>query len=175
MKKALILLTTLAFGASAYAGPQPDFDTSLVPAPVTSSCFNGSELQLDGFGVAAFLDDSTEWGGGVGINYFMTPYFGLGGDIYWAKISSSLEHNISGSAILRLPLEDFCAAIYAFGGGGFHSDSSNAGTIHVGLGYEWRPLGPEGFGLFTDVRYTWVDSHEIEDAAQLRFGVRAIF
>ena len=174
MKKLFTLLTALTFGASAYAGP--DYSPTLVPAPTTQSCFNGSELQLDGFAVASFLDASTEWGGGAGINYFTTPYFGLGGDIYWAKIGDSLEHNLSASAILRLPLEDFCSAIYGFGGGGLHTDNENIGTIHVGVGFEWRPVGPDGIGLFTDLRYTWADEDKgVEDAPHLRVGVRAIF
>ena len=174
MKKALTFLTALFLGTSAYAGP--DYQPTLVPAPSTTSCFGGSELQLDGFGVASFLDDSSEWGGGTGINYFTTPYFGLGADIYWTKIGDSLEHNLSASAILRLPMEDFCSALYTFGGGGLHTDNENVGTVHIGAGFEWRPIGPDSIGLFTDIRYTWADEDKgIEDAAQLRIGVRAIF
>ena len=176
MKKTLSLVASLlVLGSTAEAGVPPQ-RLSLVPAPTTASCFNSTELQLDGFAVANFTDNKAHYGGGVGLNYYFTPFFGLGGDIYWSKISGSVDHNMSASALFRIPIEPWCSALYGFGGGGLHSDSSNVGTVHVGIGFEWRPVGPDGVAIFSDVRYTWADEDKgVEDAPQVRLGLRAIF
>ena len=173
MKKTLTFAAALFLSASAHAGHR---DLTMVPSPTTASCFNGTELQLDGFGIAHIGDDDNTYGGGVGLNYFVSAFLGFGAEAYWIRPDDSVANNISGSAILRMPIEAACAAVYAFGGVGVHADSENVGTLHAGIGFEWRPTGPSGYAIFSDVRYTWADEDAgVEDAPQIRLGLRAIF
>jgi hypothetical protein len=120
-------------------------------------CFKAGEIQLDVFGAWAASADSSAilenngWGGGIGVNYFMTKYFGAGieGDYLAADGGLWIA---TGSLIARLPIEGkICWAPYAFVGGGGLWDGSSAGLGHAGAGVDVR-VTPR-IGVILDSRY----------------------
>ena len=89
MKTTIPILAALAMTGSAFAGTRVvESKTHVVPE---TECFRAKELQLDIFGqysvgegpdrAGTFRDHG--WGGGVGMNYFLTRNFGLGVDAAW--------------------------------------------------------------------------------------------
>ena len=90
MKTTIPLLTILAFAGSTFAG-ETVVTASKATQPVETECFHAKELQLDMFGqysvgegpdrAGTFRDHG--WGGGVGVNYFLTRNFGIGIDGAW--------------------------------------------------------------------------------------------
>ena len=89
MKTTIPLLAVIALTGSALAGERVVATKTHVP--METECFRAKELQLDIFGqysvgegpdhAGTFRDHG--WGGGVGVNYFMTRNFGLGVDAAW--------------------------------------------------------------------------------------------
>src|SRR5690349_21110856 len=93
--------------------------------------YTGQELSMDFFG--SYLNPEGKftdlfktnirhgfWGGGVGLNYFLTRNFGIGTDF---NISSkpddqNLVDYVVGNLYARLPLGNSGFAPYIFGGGG---------------------------------------------------------
>ena len=78
MKK--ILLTTLmavGLAAPAFAG---DKNPPVEYLPEPSSLYSAGEIQLDLYATHSFNDPlgPDDWGGGGGLNYFISRYFGLG-------------------------------------------------------------------------------------------------
>jgi hypothetical protein len=111
------------------------------------------------------------WGGGVGLNYFLTRELGIGGDINMPNDKGNLVDSVSGSLIARFPCEQVGIAPYFFGGGGRTTDRVWDWTGHAGVGMEYRmnPLT----GVFADARYIWGDKSS--DAVLFRAGLRFIF
>jgi hypothetical protein len=149
----------------------------------TGPKFTANELSLDMFGayVAAereFTDifetniRNGTWGGGVGVNYFITREIGIGGDIgIFDNNNANFVDYLSGSLIARLPFEQAGVAPYLFGGGGRTTEPIWEWTGHAGIGFEMR-LNPVT-GLFVDSRYIWAD--QLSDAALFRAGLRLVF
>src|SRR5215469_4158140 len=97
------------------------------------------------------------WGGGVGLNYFLNRYLGIGGDIQMFDSNGQLSNfvnNMNGSLIARFPIECSGFAPYIFGGGGRQTNPEWKWSGHLGVGAEFR-FNP-GVGIFTDARYMWV-------------------
>lgn len=179
MKKALIVAACVAASVSSWAGgmaPDAKIMEKIVeqdmPAPC---CFKAGEIQLDVFGAWAAstanndILENNGWGGGIGVNYFITKYFGVGVDGYWLAVDSTL-HGVSGSVIARLPFESgICWAPYVFVGGGGLFDGSKMATAHAGLGVDIR-LTPK-IGLILDGRYNFGGLDEyVLTRAGLRFA-----
>ncbi len=90
MKTTIPLVALIALTGSALAGERV-VTASKTRVPVETECFRAKELQLDIFGqysvgegpdhAGTFRDHG--WGGGVGMNYFVTRNFGLGVDAAW--------------------------------------------------------------------------------------------
>src|SRR4051794_1513578 len=82
--------------------------------------FMPNEFSLDLFGTYAtrdrFGNGEDGWGGGVGINYFLTRYIGIGADSYLEEWKT--PYRVNGSLIFRIPIDSIGMAPYAFGGGG---------------------------------------------------------
>lgn len=144
--------------------------------------FNSQELSLDVFAsyVAAEygIEDIFEtnirdgdWGGGVGLNYFLTRHIGIGGDINIADNRGKFVDHALGSLTLRLPIETLGFAPYVFGGGGRGFDPEWEWMGHAGVGLEFRPNPVTG--LFIDGRYIWAD--DTNDRLLLRAGLRLVF
>jgi opacity protein-like surface antigen len=149
-----------------------------------STKYNQNEFQLDLFGTYnhAILnaDDIFEnswkhghWGGGVGMNYFFTRYFGIGVDTFFQG-RGHFFNNVSGDVFLRWPIANSGFAPYIYGGAGWRDGSTvpfgtDELTAHGAVGLEYR-FNPH-LGLFTDVRYTWTDKTTDECLARAGFRI----
>jgi hypothetical protein len=115
-----------------------------------------------------------DFSGGVGMNYFLTRYFGVGVDTYFEPHGKMLD-NVSGDFTLRAPIGNSGFAPYAIGGAGWRDQfdprrGSRTDTVtwHAGVGIEYR-FNPH-VGIFTDLRYIWADKGS--DTALARAGFR---
>ena len=197
MKTTIPLLAVAAFAGSAFAGTRV-VESKTQVAPDTE-CFRAHELQLDIFGqysvgegpdrAGTFRDHG--WGGGVGMNYFLTRNFGLGVDAAWLDAKEAVYttrgfpfrssdpttvHNFSASLIYRFPIDSVCVAPYIFAGGGFAVDGKQWATAHAGAGIEKRLS--RKVGLFTDARWTFLGDRYGRDSLGnlgVRAGVRVVF
>jgi hypothetical protein len=172
---ALSLIASAAVTGSVFAGQQVSHKEFKQPA--AEPCFKDTELQVDIFGTWTYTPEASRYedgfGGGVGVNYFVQRYFGVGvdGQIYDGGANGVWD--VTGRLIARYPIElgTYCLAPYAFGGGGIQADSTTSGTWHAGAGLEWRAT--QKIGVFGESRYTW--GAQNDDAYQARLGVRFAF
>jgi len=151
--------------------------------------YNSHEFNLDIFGTRAFSDndsrrlfDEDANGGGLALTYFLTEYIGVGleGSLYEA--SGDTLATTAANAVFRLPMGDSGVAVYGLAGLGFifnpddlDEDSDSEDVLfmgHAGGGVEWRFT--EGFGIFSDVRYNFVERGS-SDYASARVGMRFVF
>lgn len=145
--------------------------------------FHGRELSLDLFGSVSTgqddLDDVTRqwthkdgrWGAGLGLNYFLCRYFGVGAQAYTENTADSFVDTASGSFIVRFPFERVHLAPYALAGAGHQFDPEDRWFGQVGGGIEYR-MTPH-CGLFADGRYMMLDG--ADDVGLGRMGVRLVF
>lgn len=168
--------------AHVWDDPRGWWGNHFVYGPATPNKFTANEFSVDAFGSywagERRVEDIFEtnirhgvWGGGVGVNYFLTREIGLGGDINIPNNGGNFIDNASGSLILRLPFETTGLAPYIFGGGGRMTDRVWEWEGHAGIGLEWR-LNPIT-GLFADARYIWPE--DSSDSLQIRAGLRFVF
>ena len=177
MKKLLITAMGTFAGIALWAGgvaPESKVVEKMVQQPPPCDCFRAGEIQLDVFGAWAAstckdnILENNGWGGGIGANYFITKYFGVGVEGYWLAVDNTL-HGVSGSVIARLPFEcGPCWAPYAFVGGGGLFDGSSAGLGHAGAGVDIRLT--KKIGLILDSRYTFGGEEYVLTRAGLRFS-----
>lgn len=113
------------------------------------------------------------FGGGLGANYFLTRCFGLGTDVIAQANGHNLIDAVSGSAILRWPIESCHFAPYFFGGGGRQFEGPDSWNVHAGVGFEFRLNAHTG--LFVDGRHVFHLKEGATDFALLRAGVRLAF
>ncbi|HVV00670.1 MAG TPA: hypothetical protein VHH88_04865 [Verrucomicrobiae bacterium] len=119
------------------------------------------------------------WGGDVGLNYFITRYIGIGGDVLMDDNGGAFADQALGNLILRWPIDPSGFAPYVFGGGGRGFENpfpTSAGNnwewlADVGVGLEFRMNSVTG--LFVDGRYVWGD--QTGDRVLLRTGLRLAF
>lgn len=107
MKTTIPLLAIIALTGSAFAGERVVKASKSHVVPETD-CFRAHELQLDIFGqysvgegpdrAGTFRDHG--WGGGVGMNYFVTRNFGLGIEGAWL---AAKEANYTARAVPGAP------------------------------------------------------------------------
>ncbi len=146
----------------------------------TQNLFWDDETSVDLFG--SYTDVMSQdrfkdgFGGGLGANHFFTKYVGLGLDAYaWDgdRPRDAATVAVTGSVILRYPMETLHLAPYIFGGAGGIFTKSAEPQIgeHVGLGAEYRFT--KNWGVFADVRYTFAEKDN--DYVLPRVGVRFIF
>lgn len=149
---------------------------------MSDQMYTANEFSLDMFGSYTAAEEKFThlaqknirdgtWGGGVGINYFLTREIGIGGDINIPANKGNFIDSINGSLIGRIPIGTSGLAPYVFGGGGRQTEPAWEWTGHAGAGLELR-MNPVT-GLFTDARYTWADKSS--DSILLRGGVRFVF
>jgi hypothetical protein len=113
------------------------------------------------------------WGGGLGLNCFLTRNFGLGVDAIAADNGREFVDASSASIILRLPMDVIHLAPYAFGGGGYNFHGHDSWTAHAGVGLELRLN--QSTGLFTDGRHVFAENSNTPDYALVRAGLRFAF
>jgi len=176
MKKiALSFIASLAVASGALAGHAVVQESKEYKGPAPIPCFRDNEFQLDIFGSYTWIESPSDDGpgGGIGLNYFFTRHIGIGVDGNLFDGGHNGLWHLSGSLIVRFPIEnDICLAPYILGGAGAALDNEAENTWHAGGGLEWRAV-PEKLGVFAEGRYIWADDHG--DAAQVRLGVRFVF
>ena len=148
-----------------------------------SDLYRAGEMSLDLFGTATLgrsslkdlsvdtVDDDTDWGLGLGLNYFFTRYFGLGGDAYMDNTTGSFVDSASLNAIGRFPLGESGFAPNVFGGGGRQFDHDELWFAQLGAGIEYR--FDHQIALFLDAR--WVLPEETDYYGVARIGLRLVF
>jgi hypothetical protein len=114
------------------------------------------------------------WGGGAGLNYFITRELGLGVDFNMSdKPEGRLVDDVVGNVFVRLPLGNSGVAPYFFGSGG-RGISPIYQWVYgggVGLEYRWNPAT----GIFTDARFLWGDKGTVYNKLLIRAGLRIVF
>ena len=190
MKKQLIAALALAtltalpvLAGDSSPAPAPKYDPkdmkqSIMDQNTQVDYFRAHEFSVDLFGLASAPLDGTingGFGGGGGVNYFFTKYFGVGieGGAFEGGGTADTVTSVTGDLIARYPIESLHLAPYAFIGGGWHWASENIdGAIgEAGLGVEYR-FTPH-IGLFTDGRFVVADS--ANDYGLARVGIRYAF
>ncbi len=180
MNKTLTLLAVvLATAATSFAGTAVSDSKKVVVAPVQDNLFRAGEVQLDTFfaGAAGRFNgkNANGLGGGLGVNYFFTRYFGIGVDDTLGGLtiaSGKVFDNLQGNLIARLPIESWHLAPYAIAGGGSTWGNNKAqGNGNVGGGVEYRIN--HAVGLFVDSRYIYGNNGLSESLN--RVGVRFVF
>jgi hypothetical protein len=186
MKKSLIAVMILGtVCTSAFAG-ESGSDAKDLKQPIitqnikTIDYFRSQEWSVDLFGTYTAPENgkiNDGWGGGGGINYFFTKYFGLGveGGAFDGGSTADTVTYADAMLIARYPIDAWGMhlAPYVFGGGGWHWGSADIdGAIgFAGLGAEYR-FTPH-IGVFIDGRYVWGDSSN--DYGLARVGIRYAF
>lgn len=142
--------------------------------------FRAEEFNVDIFGSYSrgsvkandFFDepDGGDWGGGIGLSYFIVPYFGFGGEVYASENGNKFIDYTSFNLIGRFPIGDTFAP-YVLGGVGHVFDPEEEWARQAGAGVEFR-LNPHT-GIFADGRYVWVESGP--DFSIIRAGIRLAF
>jgi hypothetical protein len=139
----------------------------------SATLYNPGEVTLDLFGTYAdrdrFGNDGDQWGGGLGLNFFLNRYIGIGADSYLEEWK--WPYRVNGSAIFRLPIDSVGLAPYVFGGGGREFKYAPQWTFHAGGGLEFRVN--QHTGIFADGRRVWPD--KTPDYTLVRFGMRLGF
>lgn len=145
--------------------------------------YHANEFVFDGFGSASFGRDTinnisanrvkndARLGAGIGMSYFITRQFGVGGDAYVENAAHSFVDSAAASAIYRLPIGTSGFAPYIYGGGGHEFDLTDQWFAHAGGGLEYR-FSPT-FGVFTDARYVFTD--KTANYGLVRLGFRTSF
>jgi hypothetical protein len=115
------------------------------------------------------------WGGGAGLNYFLTRNLGLGADFNMSSKPDDINlfDQVTGDVIFRLPLGNSGLAPYAIGSGGRAMSPSYDWVYGGGVGLELR-MNPTT-GIFSDARFLWADHSTAEDRLLIRAGVRLTF
>ncbi len=179
MNKTLTLLAlVLATAATSFAGTE-DSSKKVVVAPVQDNLFRAGEVQLDVFAAGAagkFNNQVTQGlGGGLGLNYFFTRYFGIGIDDTLGGLNiarGQVFDNLQGNLIARYPIESWHLAPYAMvGGGSTWGNNAAQGNGNAGIGLEYRIN--RSIGLFADSRYIFGNKGLNESLS--RAGVRFVF
>lgn len=172
MKKIVLSsMAVLSLAAVSFAGVTTTGKSYKQPEPVT--CFNDSEFQLDIFGSYNFAGDYQDgFGGGGSLNYYFTRNIGFQVDynIYDGDVSG--RHEVTGSLLLRLPIDSTCLAPYALVGGGVGMDGTTEALFTAGAGVEYRVV-PHRVGIFAEGRYLLGDDSDSAGAA--RVGLRFVF
>jgi hypothetical protein len=145
--------------------------------------YHANELSMDVFGMASLWESTidhlsaarvqhqTQFGAGLGLNYFLTRNFGIGADVYAEYTTGAFIDSASVNLILRLPLGHSGFAPYAFGGGGRQFDLTEAWFGQIGAGMEYRFT--HHVGAFLDAR--WVLPGETKGYGVARLGFRFSF
>ena len=177
MKKlSLTIIMAVAVVGSAFAGTESKtFKDKVVVEPTCK--FRDTEFQIDTFysGIVGSRNSTlgTGSGGGVGLNFFVAKYFGIGweGSVYSNRGTASWTP-LNGNFFVRFPICSINLAPYVMVGGGadFQRNRSTIGFGNVGAGVEYRITN--NIGLFTDGRYFYGGSGNV---ANIRGGLRFAF
>jgi hypothetical protein len=151
-------------------GDIPKYTANELSLDLSGSYFAG-ERHLSKLFDTSIRHNRGAWGGDAGLNYFITRYLGIGGDVEMSDNGGNLVDQVLGNVTLRLPLDPTGLAPYVFGGGGRSTDRTWAwlGDLGVGLEFRFNPV----VGIFADGRYILADKGG--DRLLLRAGLRLAF
>jgi hypothetical protein len=176
MNKSLALIAVvLATAATSFAG-QAVSSKKVVVAPM-EDLFRAGEIQLDAFAAGAAGNygggSVNGFGGGLGLNYFITKYIGVGVDDTLSSLNGNghTYNSTQADIIARYPIESWHLAPYALVGGGATWGTKSQGDGNVGVGAEYRIN--RGIGIFADSRY--LDGNNGLNESLTRAGLRFIF
>jgi hypothetical protein len=176
MNKSLALIAVvLATAATSFAG-QAVSSKKVVVAPM-EDLFRAGEIQLDAFAAGAAGNygggSVNGFGGGLGLNYFITKYIGVGVDDTLSSLNGNghTYNSTQADIIARYPIESWHLAPYALVGGGATWGTKSQGDGNVGVGAEYRIN--RGIGIFADSRYLYGNNGLNESLT--RAGLRFIF
>jgi len=144
-------------------------------------CYKDREWQFSLFYSFSNHPTNGGFGGGIGIDYFLRRYVGIGVEGNWfpGGEKDAVITQIIGNVFLRYPVDieggHFSIAPYVFGGGGGLWDSkTSAGEGHIGAGLAVR--FSEHWGIFADIRNAWTTYPGAgADIIEFRSGVRFLF
>lgn len=182
MKQLASILAVFALAtAGAVAGPYSSGKSPKAPlppvdpAPAAPLCFApGASLSL--FGAYLMPDNDAytdEFGGGIGLEYFWSEYFGV--SAAYALFATTPEiHHVTADLVLRYPIRPACIAPYILGGGGIHSNSETEGIGRVGGGIDVQIPALNNHGFFADYVYTF-GGGDLGDFQTVRLGVKFNF
>ncbi len=157
--------------------------------PNSGPLFTSQELSLDLFGsyynpegqFNELFETSIKhgwWGGGAGLNYFITREIGLETDFNMSAHGGKIVDYWVGNVVLRLPIGNSGLAPYAMGGGG-----RMIGNEATGQEWQWMYGGGVGLemrfnpvtAIFSDARFYWGDKGTEFNRLVIRGGLRLVF
>jgi len=178
MKKTALTLLACLVASASFAGPRYQAQERQ-DGYASEQVFRDTEFSLDLFGFyqnaeSAGTPYSDGFGGGIGANVFFARHFGFGVDAGWSDQSkdSTVIHALSGSFIVRFPIDRARLAPYVLAGGGGRFDGDKVANLHAGGGIEFRVT--RNFGVFSEGRYVW-NEEKVNDVAIFRTGLRFAF
>ena len=139
--------------------------------------FAANELSLDA-AITLYSDDRTinghvqrgQWGGGFGLNYFLTRNWGLGLDTNISDNSGSFFDYLSFNGLYRYPISEYRLAPYGLFGFARQFDPVGEWSGHFGGGVEFRLN--QITGIFFDARYVLADKSD--NFGLFRLGLRLV-
>ena len=181
MNKTLTLLAVvIATAATSFAGEAVS-SKKVVVAPQAEDLFRAGEFDIDAFAAGAAGNYNVKsgksssvngFGGGLGLSYFLTKYFGVGIDDTLTSLNGNGKtyDSAQGDIIARLPFESLHLAPYALVGGGATWGTKSQGDGNVGVGLDYR--FNRTIGIFADSRYLYGNNglNESLTRAGLRFA-----
>jgi hypothetical protein len=184
-KELIVLVSAVVFAACtglAQSSGRSDWWSRGSTPNRTSQYFAAEEISIDAFAtyLAAqskfselFQTDIRDgtWGGGLGLNYYFSRFFGIGADVNLPDNRGALVDSVTANVMARLPIDKIRLAPYIFAGGGRTTDQVWQWEKQAGVGLEYR-LDPMT-GIFIDGRYVWPD--KTSDNLLLRAGLRLAF
>ena len=185
MKKTSLLLAVLGMTASVFAGPARTSPAASAPAAAPYSAPKPAYTELFGPGWhggfhGLFLTPDSDraddtFGGGINLDYFVTPFVGFQASGSWADPGTDeIWHNYTVDIVLRAPIESGLLAPYAFAGGGAIVEDGADLLGRAGVGIEFRPTAE--FGIFADWVYSFPGGGggdgDVEDYQMIRAGLK---
>jgi hypothetical protein len=155
--------TTATTTQSTVTTPAPNYDQGMTNK--MEPIYQCNEVSLDAFGMGSVgnytlahpsndrIKNNSEGGVGVGLNYFMSRFVGIGAEAYSQNTTGVFIDNASGNLLLRLPLGESGFAPYLLGGGGHQFDAAKLWFGQAGAGLEFRFC--HNIGMFVDARCVW--------------------
>jgi len=175
MKSLTTLLMSLALASSVLAGPvaskNPKAPAPVAPPAPGCGCFTAGG-SFDAFGAAIFEGGKSDFGGGLGYNYFFNRNVGF--DLNYSVFDTkSQHHEIDGNLIFRAPIDSLCLAPYALIGGGYSTNGTSRGNFDLGGGLDIRIPSVSCIGIFAEGAYHF--AAEDSDYTTVRMGMRIPF
>lgn len=177
--RSVLAISGTVLGLLALACPTPAQDKQVTTvSPLYEEplyLFNTNEFFIDVFGAVANADTfeiGDAFGGGLGVGYFFTRYTGVYAE-GWIIDAADQDGAALGGVMLRLPMDDFCTALYAFAeyGGTFGEESEP--SFQFGAGFDIRLTDQTSF--FFDARSMQNRHTSLDNGELFRFGLRFIF